>query len=199
MAKRNDKFYCSDVWKKLRLKQLAKQPLCEECLRHGKITPAKIVDHIKPINFGGEKLDINNLQSLCVSCHSRKSALEGSTFGIRNSRDYNRVSIKLLPKGTKLIILYGKSRKKKEKYIRASKTHRDLCLDMNYIIRELTHKPLYCSDKNDWKAAKKERSRLLNTIKPKQYERVFLVLKKPNTDTLEYYKNIHNAELIEFN
>ena len=35
-----------------------------------------MVDHIKPINKGGSKLDIDNLQSLCNRCHALKSAKE---------------------------------------------------------------------------------------------------------------------------
>jgi 5-methylcytosine-specific restriction protein A len=42
-----------------------------------RLTEAKEVDHIKPISEGGEAFDIGNLQSLCVSCHAKKSAKEG--------------------------------------------------------------------------------------------------------------------------
>ena len=33
------------------------------------------------VKQGGSKLDLKNLQSLCWSCHSRKSVEEGSRFG----------------------------------------------------------------------------------------------------------------------
>lgn len=42
-----------------------------------------MVDHIQPIRFGGAALDMENLQSLCWSCHSAKSVKEGSRFGKR--------------------------------------------------------------------------------------------------------------------
>ena len=42
-----------------------------------------MVDHIVPIRFGGRSLDMDNLQSLCWSCHSAKSIKEGSRFGKR--------------------------------------------------------------------------------------------------------------------
>ena len=48
--------------------------MCEECLKAGRLTPAQMVDHIVPINKGGARLDIENLQSLCNACHARKSA-----------------------------------------------------------------------------------------------------------------------------
>ena len=58
-------------------------PLCEECMRQGKETPATMVDHITPIRQGGRALDMENLQSLCWSCHSAKSVKEGSRYGKR--------------------------------------------------------------------------------------------------------------------
>ncbi|WP_295941636.1 HNH endonuclease signature motif containing protein [uncultured Alistipes sp.] len=54
-------------------------PLCEECQRRGITTLAQVVDHIVPINRGGAKLDMANLQSLCHPCHNRKSGLESHT------------------------------------------------------------------------------------------------------------------------
>lgn len=51
-------------------------PLCAECNRQGRITPARVVDHITPINEGGERYDFSNLQGLCDKCHNRKSGRE---------------------------------------------------------------------------------------------------------------------------
>lgn len=39
--------------------------------------PAACVDHIRPLNMGGAKYDERNLQSLCWSCHSKKTAQWG--------------------------------------------------------------------------------------------------------------------------
>ena len=72
----NTKFYQSTAWRKLRNLKLEQCPFCEE--RHRRvITPlAPVVDHILPINRGGAKLDMANLQSLCHPCHNRKSGIE---------------------------------------------------------------------------------------------------------------------------
>lgn len=79
--KKSQKFYHSEEWKNLRKLKLSVSPLCEECKRTGKLVKATMVDHITPIKQGGGALDINNLQSLCYSCHSKKSAKEGSRWG----------------------------------------------------------------------------------------------------------------------
>ena len=52
---------------------------CQIC---GKIDTGRPLhaDHIKPIAEGGEKLDLQNGQALCHSCHSRKTATE-NRFG----------------------------------------------------------------------------------------------------------------------
>lgn len=60
----------------MRAVKLRHNPLCEECLRHGRITLATLVDHIVPIKKGGACLDMDNLQSMCDSCHNRKTAKE---------------------------------------------------------------------------------------------------------------------------
>ncbi len=71
----NTKFYQSPAWRKLRALKLEQNPLCEQC----GMKSAKVADHITPINQGGEPLDINNLQSLCHTCHNCKSGREAHT------------------------------------------------------------------------------------------------------------------------
>ena len=64
-------------WKKHRDQFLLEHPLCVECRRKGYVMPATVVDHITP--HKGDKVlfwDKNNWQSLCKSCHDRKTATE---------------------------------------------------------------------------------------------------------------------------
>lgn len=70
----NRKLYDSATWKAIRQIQLAEHPLCVFCERAGRIVPAEEVDHIIPISKGGDMLDMANVQSLCVPCHSKKTA-----------------------------------------------------------------------------------------------------------------------------
>lgn len=82
------KWYKTANWARLRLSQLAKEPVCRSCKSLGVITAADTVDHDKP-HRGNPKLfwDIENLQSLCKSCHSsHKQRLEKSgEFGCDES------------------------------------------------------------------------------------------------------------------
>ena len=74
-------FYNTPAWRITRRKQLESYPFCSECLKIGKRSKAIIVDHIVPVKQGGDRFDSSNLQSLCWSCHSRKSIKEGSRYG----------------------------------------------------------------------------------------------------------------------
>lgn len=69
-------FYNSTRWRALSKHQLTIQPLCQECLKNNRFIKAQIADHIVPIKNGGEKYDIDNLQSLCLSCHNKKTSKE---------------------------------------------------------------------------------------------------------------------------
>jgi len=60
------KFYSTPLWKKLRLKILAKHPLCQ--MGCGRIS--SVVDHIEPHKGDREKFwRHSNLQGLCKPCH----------------------------------------------------------------------------------------------------------------------------------
>lgn len=64
-------------WQKARLHHLSQHPWCEHCLQKGLRTPATDVDHIIPHKGDMELFwDTHNWQSLCKSCHSRKTITE---------------------------------------------------------------------------------------------------------------------------
>ena len=73
---RNYTFYNSQLWRNFRKHFIQNNPLCIECEKIGVIKAANVVDHITPINEGGNKLDVTNLQSLCHSHHNKKSGRE---------------------------------------------------------------------------------------------------------------------------
>lgn len=60
-------------WQRVRQRYLVQHPLCVACLATGRVVPATDVDHIQPRRRGGSD-DEHNLQALCHSCHSAKTA-----------------------------------------------------------------------------------------------------------------------------
>ena len=69
-------FYASKKWRSLRNYYFQMNPLCELCLANDYITEGKEVDHRIAIQDNGNMTSINNLQTLCVGCHSSKSSKE---------------------------------------------------------------------------------------------------------------------------
>lgn len=59
----------------MRAALFARQPLCEECERHGRVTVATQRDHRIPLAEGGAD-DRSNEQALCEACHEAKSEAE---------------------------------------------------------------------------------------------------------------------------
>jgi 5-methylcytosine-specific restriction enzyme A len=77
-----DRLRSSGRWKRLRLVKLARDPLCEECLRHDVTAFAVDVDHETPVvellaqGRRADVFDLAGLNSLCRSCHNQKTARE---------------------------------------------------------------------------------------------------------------------------
>jgi 5-methylcytosine-specific restriction protein A len=66
--------YDSPAWQTIRARQLKRHPWCVVCLQLGIRTRAIEVDHIVSARLGGGALVPMNLQSLCRSHHSQKTA-----------------------------------------------------------------------------------------------------------------------------
>lgn len=83
--KERQETYNTKRWKELRSLMIQEHPLCQDCLKDGKIVPAQEVHHLKsPFRPGltpeeKEKLafDPNNLVCLCRECHWRRHHPEG--------------------------------------------------------------------------------------------------------------------------
>lgn len=71
--------YRSAAWRKERREFLATHPACFSCA-----SPATVVDHIDP-HRGDSTIfwDRSRWQSLCGSCHGRKTAAQDGGFGNR--------------------------------------------------------------------------------------------------------------------
>ena len=73
----DNEVYGNTVWRRLRRIKLSANPLCELCLIKGIVVQAEQVDHIIPVSQQPElKLVYENLQSLCETCHSKKTREE---------------------------------------------------------------------------------------------------------------------------
>ena len=89
-------------WRRLSKLYLKAHPLCEECKRQGKLTPATVVDHIVP-HRGNEHLrwSESNWQSLCKPCHDKKTGTYDSTpkyeYNFCGSNGYSTGFMRVFP------------------------------------------------------------------------------------------------------
>ena len=76
--------YNMAAWRRLRVAQLSAEPLCRMCRELGRLTEARVADHVRPHRGDVDLfLDSDNLQSLCKPCHDgHKQAQENSADGI---------------------------------------------------------------------------------------------------------------------
>lgn len=68
--------YNSARWRKIRARQLRREPWCAECMKRGVFTTATDVDHILPHRGDVMLFFRGPFQSLCHSCHAKKTAME---------------------------------------------------------------------------------------------------------------------------
>ena len=70
--------YNDKIWRKWSRQIREAQPLCPECLKMGKFSPTRHVDHSKGwtsrADFFGEGR--SELVPLCIPCHSQKTMLD---------------------------------------------------------------------------------------------------------------------------
>lgn len=73
-------------WRKIRDAFLRQHPWCmdPDVVHDGEVVRATDVDHILPREQGGSDRD-ENLEALCHSCHSRKTAKRDGGFGNKKS------------------------------------------------------------------------------------------------------------------
>lgn len=62
-------WYSCAPWRKRRLRQLKRKPLCRIHFDAGKTVAATIADHVKPHRGDWKKFIRGELQSLCKRCH----------------------------------------------------------------------------------------------------------------------------------
>lgn len=111
-------------WQRLRLMFLRANPLCVMCQEEGRVTAATDVDHILAKRDGGGD-DWENLQALCHSCHSRKTARE-----IRRAERRGRP--------VKTFLVCGPPGSGKTTYVNERKRWGDLVIDVDTLFVALT-------------------------------------------------------------
>ena len=125
----------SKQWRALRAVVLSLNPLCVECQRKGKFTPAIDVDHV---DGNDSNNDPGNLQGLCKSCHTRKTNREQGGYGnVQMHPDW-------MPKpACRLVVVCGPPGAGKSTYVRVHAGPSDTVIDTDVMSREMYQRPLH--------------------------------------------------------
>ena len=79
--------YNTAQWQRLRRAKLNAEPLCQPCDNAGLLTVANTVDHVVPINAGGDPFPaLAGLTSMCGPCHGAKTARGVEAGAIRSTK-----------------------------------------------------------------------------------------------------------------
>lgn len=65
----SSRLYKTAQWRKRRIAQLSREPLCRYCAQLGKVEQATVADHVQPHNDDPHSFFYGELQSLCKQCH----------------------------------------------------------------------------------------------------------------------------------
>lgn len=78
-------WYKTARWQRLRAAQLARQPLCQRCLRFGLVIPATVAHHVVRHRGDPQLFWHGQLESVCAPCHDGAIAAEEARgFAIGN-------------------------------------------------------------------------------------------------------------------
>lgn len=144
-----------------RLRIWTKSPCCAMC---GKLTDYPNgfeIDHVKPLDQGGEDVD-SNLQVLCAgstACHAKKTISEN-----HNDPAVSFFPEWLEPSACDLTIVYGPPASGKSTYVSDRAVAHDLVIDLDVIISDLSRMPIYHAPDSWLRRAVYFRNRMLASL-----------------------------------
>lgn len=121
-------------WYKYSAKYRKDHPLCvnyPECHKE-----TDVVDHIVPVNQGGDFWDPGNHQPMCKPCHDRKTAQESGGFK-NKKRGFNFIST------VNVTVVCGPPGSGKSSYVTSRMKWGDLVIDMDVLYHAISMLPKY--------------------------------------------------------
>ncbi len=80
----------------MRRSKLSQNPLCEDCLAHGRFVSATEVHHVYPVDDATNRserekrmFDFHNLRSLCHACHIKEHQMLGRSGSKKAAKKKN--------------------------------------------------------------------------------------------------------------
>jgi hypothetical protein len=179
-----------------RRRRLAREPICRECSKAGRVTPSAEVDHITPLSLGGPDTD-DNVQCLCVPCHAIKSAMEDTSHAAAsNHPDW------LKPSAIPLTILAGPPGSGKTTLIGQQARPEHIVIDLDGIMMRL--RPGYQHwqgdlDKSLFNKAVRVRNALLGSLSRMTHGAAWFIVSAPTEDERAWWAGKLGGQLLLLN
>jgi 5-methylcytosine-specific restriction protein A len=172
-------------WQTRRSQQLKDHPLCQDCLKYGRQTPAKEVHH-EIVHKGNLVIfRTSPLLSLCKSCHSAHTKIEWSTGYYYPPRPI----MVMFP----IFMVCGAPASGKSTYVQKNQEEGDIVFDLDAIVSQITGQELYSGRTDDILdlAVRIRNLRLLQLEGlPYQGQRVWFIAGAPTSKERNIWKNI---------
>lgn len=159
-------FYRSSLWRKARAQALLRDDyMCQSC--GGEAT---MVDHIVPSKDDWQdRLNLDNLQSLCKSCHYQKTKIEY----LKREKGHKRAM--------QINIIAGYPASGKATYVKQHQTDHDLIYNYDSLMHALTGLPYHTSNVDVYEYIAMFKSFMLRKLKREQtFNNVWLIMTLPD-------------------
>lgn len=171
-------------WQKARKPFLAANPLCVICQKAGRITPARIVDHIIP-HKGDQELfwDQSNWQALCKPCHDLKTITEdgGLDSGAMTHPEW------LPTPACPTILVTGPAGAGKTTYCRERAKASDTIIDLDDCFTAVCGVHGHDADRRHLKQAIRYRNKLIASLATKHTGRAFVIVSSPTQAETDWW------------
>jgi len=177
---------------KQRLRRLHAEPLCRECRKNGRVTPATVPDHIVPLAMGGTDTD-DNVQCLCDDCHASKTSTEANAFAASNH------PVWLEPSAIPLTIVSGPPASGKTTYIRENAGPNDIVIDLDGIMSRLRPGYTHWSNGLDtglFNQAIRVRNAMLGSLKKESGKRAWFIVSAPTPGERAWWQRKLGGEVV---
>jgi hypothetical protein len=175
-----------------RERRLHDEPLCRHCKSAGIVRVATIVDHVVPLDKGGDDSD-DNVQSLCFDCHRIKTTQEDHFLGAANHPDW------LEPSAVPLFIISGPPCSGKSTYVEAHRNPGDTVIDLDGIMTAIEPRYRHWAgylDRMLLNRAIRTRNALLGNLKRQPFGRAWFIVSAPSQAERQWWQGKLGGQVI---